>query len=531
MSNIQRIIGLVIVWGIVILWAAWAFATTIILPNPDQFVSQADVIVTGKVLNITSFDTDEGIKTQIDIGVSDSIKGSNDRMITVREIGGKVGDKVEWIAGSPEYRLGEKVTVLLKRQSDGSLRTLLLDNGRLPETPVGINALSISNPYKTAVQDAIIHKRKEYRAESNIKSFMMVPQPAPLSGPAESLTEFRFMTDPPSRWFDKPVTVFGDPVGDKKYGPVESRKSVQDATKSWSSAGDVTFQYSGDTPAVGYTCVPGKLLVQFGDVKNDITDPVQCSGVLAIGGFCGGAMRNGVYSIAAGAVVFNNGWENCSFWNPDNITEVMTHEFGHAIGLSHSVEQGQPSTPYLSDAMMNWSAHFDGRRNGIKDYDRGAIVALYGPSGNPTPTPVPTATPSPTPTVAATPTPRPTQTPVATQTSASPFYNLSSLMMKSVTGKTTKGYVSFKVVATEMILPDKPYVVIFSNDTRKSILLENPVNLQLNKNTLTFRMDNLPAGIVSEHTAVAVITGKRIAYKDLTCVQKADKLTTTYNCQ
>ena len=490
----------------------------------ESFVDQADVVVTGKVTDITSYKTDQGIKTLIGIAVSDNIKGVTNNRVEVREVGGKVGDQIEWIAGSPEYKVGEKVTVLLKRNADGSLRTHLLDNGRIPATTTGTaNTLFGTVPsFKAKVLSNILQRKTELKKAPQPLALGLMVSPAPLSGPAESLTEFRFMTDPPSRWLNSPVSVYGDPAGDVKYGPAESQRSVKDATTSWSSAGNVTFQYSGDTPAVGYTCVPDKLLVQFRDVKNDIEDPNQCSGVLAIGGFCSGAIINGKYKITGGAVVFNNGWEGCSFWNPDNITEVMTHEFGHAIGLSHSAESGQPITKYTEEALMYFSAHFDGRRNGLKDYDRGAVAALYGPSQG---VPTPTRTPNPTPTII--PTSKPTPTPINTQTptnTASPFYEVSSLLMSvSYTSVSIK-----LIIDSEQIDKTKPQLILYSNDNKKAVLLTTVSNVQTVKNQLTFRASPVPSKFITTNMSVAVITGKRIALVDLTCNLKSNN---TYACQ
>lgn len=520
-----RVIGLSIVALIIILWASYVLASTVVLPPADIFIDQADVVARGKVASITSFKTDDGLRTLIDIDVDEQIKGVTGKRLQIREIGGKVGNEILWISGSPEYKVGDKVTVLLKRQPDGSLRTHLLDNGRIPVQPAGTaNALfGRQLTYKEVVDIKIDARKKELKSAPQPLALGLMVQPAPLSGPAESLTEFRFMTDPPSRWLNNPVAVYGDPAGDVKYGPVESQRSVKDATESWSSAGNVTFQYTGDTPAVGYTCVPDKLLVQFRDVKNDIEDPNQCSGVLAIGGFCGGAIINGKYKITGGAVVFNNGWEGCSFWNPDNITEVMTHEFGHAIGLSHSAESGQPTTQYTQDATMYYSAHFDGRRNGLKDYDRGAVAALYGPNqGIPTPTRTPEPTPSPT----FIPTPKPTSTPVSTQTptNTSPFYEVSSLLMGvNYTSASVK-----LIIDSEQIDKTKPQLILYSNDTKKVILLTIVSNVQAVKNQLTFRASPVPSKFITTNMSVAVITGKRLALVDLTCIPKSDNI---YACK
>mgnify|MGYP003544640052 FL=1 len=171
---------------------------------------------------------------------------------------------------------------------------------------------------------------------------------------------------------------------------------------------------------------------------------------------------------------------------------------------------------------MYFSAHFDGRRNGLKDYDRGAVAALYGPSQG---VPTPTRTPNPTPTII--PTSKPTPTPINTQTptnTASPFYEVSSLLMSvSYTSVSIK-----LIIDSEQIDKTKPQLILYSNDNKKAVLLTTVSNVQTVKNQLTFRASPVPSKFITTNMSVAVITGKRIALVDLTCNLKSNN---TYACQ
>jgi hypothetical protein len=131
----------------------------------------------------------------------------------------------------------------------------------------------------------------------------------------------------------------------------------------------------------------------FNDPFDEITDPMNCSGILAVGGFCTNDERrtlNGTTfrRIVTGKVTFNNGWGNCDIWTVCNLAEVATHEIGHTLGFGHSP---------VADATMNAVAHFDGRCGALADDDVQAATFSYPLTLPPTATA--TAAPSPTPTI------------------------------------------------------------------------------------------------------------------------------------
>lgn len=534
MNKCHRIIGYIILVAMYVLAIVnIAFATSIILPGEDDFIKNADRIVMGTVSAITSYDTTDGLRTVIDITVSDPIKGGGipGDTLAVRELGGKVNNNVMFIPGSPNYHVGERVMVIAKLRPDGSYRTSLMDAGRIPVLPDGVaKSTSATDDVLSKFKDAVAARVNATKTElkklpATAKAESLAVVPAPLSGPAESQTEFRFMTDPPSRWMNQPISVYGDPIGDSKLGYAPSHTAMLAGFAAWSGAGQVDFSFKGDQPAVGYACQPGKLIVQFRDVKNDIEAPNGCSGVLAIGGFCDGGMLNGIYNISAGALVFADGWENCDFWNADNVTEVMTHELGHTLGLAHSCE----STDKICDsahsaATMNWMAHFDGRKNGLKDYDKGAIAALYGARSG-TPTPVGSSTP------VATATPTPTAKPNPTTTAPSPFYQVQSLSLTGSLNANNTGYLSVKMVVNETIVKGNIMVLLFNGGLNKYQSYSNMSNAQINGNQITFRINNVQANSISTNSKAYVIVGSKIGVSDVTCVAKPGPNTLLVTCK
>ena len=168
-----------------------------------------------------------------------------------------------------------------------------------------------------------------------------------------------------------------DPLGDGARAAGEILRGMA----AWSEvpesrftfvAGDTDFDYTGihgESPTKLHT---GTNVVLFGDPYNDISDPSNCSGVLAIGGYW---RTEGKYSSVNGVdfhsavqlyVIFNNDFE-CVLGVPDDLAEIATHELGHGIGIGHSLAE---------DAIMRSSPYrFRGPRLG--DDDRDAAHCYY----------------------------------------------------------------------------------------------------------------------------------------------------------
>lgn len=387
---------------------AWVGATSWVIPEPEEMLDTADAVVLATVTDMRSVAAPDGssISTEVTLSVHEGYKGAvaGDTLV-LQEIGGEVGDAQQWIIGSPEYRTGEVVLAYVQKdRRSGRLRTLHLGLGRVeadiaPDGRVWLNRIrpkgmgSSRETLGRFVSELPRGLNRAARVHSGPR----------LEGASATTSVFRLMS-PASRWFDDPVKIFGSTIGDVKLGLTASNNAVRAAAAAWSNqpGSSLRIDYAGERAPVGFRCGTPDISISFNDPLSQIGDPSGCGGVLAVGGFCAtGSTYGGTpyRRITSAAVVMNNGWQNCSFWNQTNVSEVLTHELGHAIGFNHSSD-GSTSDPFLRAATMYWVAHIDGRGGSLRDYDKGAVAYLYdnGQGPAPTPTPTVTSTPAPSPT-------------------------------------------------------------------------------------------------------------------------------------
>ncbi|MBI4515836.1 MAG: matrixin family metalloprotease [Deltaproteobacteria bacterium] len=440
-----------LVLALVLAFGQRARATTFVMMNEQELAAQSVAVVTGSVTAIEARmeETSGAIHTYIRIAPTEVIAGNlPEGEIVLREIGGELPGAVERVFGSAQYSLGERVLVFLSQNRDGTLRTTAMAMGKYTMR-LGKHARMLTRSLGEGVAvmprtggrvvtdpapenfnlDEFVQRVRESAPALGADTYgpPVVIRPGELSQ-AKGQAQFAAFTylGSPSRWFEadagQAVPFLIDWTGDSKIGAVDSRYAMNQAMAAWSNVPNTTLRISdgGVTDPVPFSgCTGGSRLI-FNDPFGDVTDPTNCGGVLAIGSYCATSAETRIVNgttfrrIVMGKVTFNNGWENCSFWNSCNLAEVATHEIGHAIGLGHATDSASTMAP---------SAHFDGRCAALGTDEVDAVNFIYPQGAALTATatrPVPTATPTPTGTYTIAPTRTATRTQTAAARTATP---------------------------------------------------------------------------------------------------------------
>ena len=101
--------------GVALMAACLAGATTVQKFTVRELATKSDAIVMAKVEDQSSRqDANKEIYTYITISVLESVKGAKgEKTITIRQLGGSVGNLISAVPGMPSFKNGEEVVLFL----------------------------------------------------------------------------------------------------------------------------------------------------------------------------------------------------------------------------------------------------------------------------------------------------------------------------------------------------------------------------------------------------------------------------------
>lgn len=394
-------------------------ATTAAMLTDEQLATSARVILLGDVQSVKAqWDQNHQINTYIKVQISAVIKGQlQGSSIVFNQPGGTVGDQSSIIFGAPAYRIGQRVLLFLDTRFDGTLRIAHLFQGsyEVLQDPDGsvrvsrnvqrgaVNLLGASEGPEITNSSTLRRFTKKVRsillkhAGDDAEAASMLPiveipaeyvdDPGDGQSSGNVSPEFVFFS-PGLRWVQPDS---GQPVTyrvNTNAAPIAGGgiTEMNQALAAWSNVQTtaLVLQNIGSTTAFGFQA-DGVTAISYNDPLDQMSDPVGCSGTLAIGGASsvggptttiGGQVFNRIYE---GDVVFNRNFQ-CFLGISANLAEIATHEIGHSIGFDHSSDQS---------AIMWPTAHGSGRGATLGSDDIAAVTFLYPGTKNPPPPPPP----------------------------------------------------------------------------------------------------------------------------------------------
>ncbi len=356
-------------------------ATTIIVPTDDQLIAKSPLILIGTVQSSESVER-SGIWTETILRVERTLRGNAASTVTIREVGGRIGNRMNVVFGSPEYRRGERVLVFLwpTRRGDYQTRDLafgkfterITEGGRLvwhrQEELPGTSLLDGSFRKVSADQSAyrlaspferyITSKTDETTSRDYLtnETLRTPPQIAPmftLIGEGSIYRWFAFDNGGKVSWKS-----YGTQPGYTGGGLIE----LAAAFSAWNSYPESRIGYQYDGAGSG---TPGGLRPENGIneiVFNDLADDIDgtwdgSSGVVGRGGFnnvrkapdwtalftADARHPAGVYPaqmILESNLVIQDGLSQVRGVSTGILSEILAHEVGHTLGFNHSQDQG-----------------------------------------------------------------------------------------------------------------------------------------------------------------------------------------------
>jgi hypothetical protein len=404
-----KLLQLVSVVAVTLVVGTTATATIVNpLPERDLIISSRAIVVATVTLVDAQFLEPVGaVHTFVTLDVVEKLKGDvPPGQVVIEQVGGNTASAATLVPLAPRFEIGQTLLLFLNTDRRGVLRVAHLALGYYVieqgnQAGGQTHGSWVRGPFENQPTRSMEFFSNEIRATladdpeavaawdarfCGVPIRIAPPDYQPSAAPATPAYTF---LPPGYRWFESDRHEHVPFSVNSRGGPTPSSgvDEAKAAFRAWSSIDGtgLSIEYAGETSAGGFRA-EGLSVISYGDPYDQIDDPVDCSGVVALGGVTAttgesvtiGGMR--FSAIDEADVVVNNGYE-CLLADPVVLREVLTHELGHAVGFGHSSENPNEANSRLRDATMFFLLHKDDRGASLRADDMEGARFLYDGEG------------------------------------------------------------------------------------------------------------------------------------------------------
>ena len=140
-------------------------ASTVVLMELDALVAESDSIVQGIVEHVESRWEDTYVFTYATVRIDDPLKGDRSRTLTIRQVGGSVGDREVFISGMPRFEPGMSLILFLTDSQNGTFHVTGMNQGSYVISQdyaiSNVSGVDLLNPKSGVVSGASVVTRVE----------------------------------------------------------------------------------------------------------------------------------------------------------------------------------------------------------------------------------------------------------------------------------------------------------------------------------------------------------------------------------